>query len=962
MGINTTGATPKASALLDVDASPGNNKGMLIPRMTGAERDAINMPAKGLMIYNTDCNTINYNAGTSASPNWVAVYSSNTVATPGYIAGPTSVCTNQTGVVFSIAAVGGANSYNWTVPAGATIATGQGATAITVNFGNTMDSVCVAAINNCGMGSARCITLTQNIKSADPVSASASPGSVCYGNSTTLTLTGGGGGTGETIQWYSGASCCSTSAGSGNNLSVSPTTTTTYYGRYEDGSPCNYNSGYASVQVTMNTLPTATAGTPISTCSNSGAVSITTGSDATNYSSVAWSTGGSGTFTNNTSLTTASYTPSAADITAGSATLTLTAIGNTGCSNATSNKTLTINPGPTANAGGALSAICQGGTSAALGGSVGGTATGGIWTDGGAGGSFPGGATNLNTTYAASFTGSSPVTLTLTSSGGSCGTTTASKQIVLNPAPAVSSASSGSICTGVALNYSITGGTTYNWGRAAVAGISNSAVTSQASNPITETLTNTTSSPVNVIYLITPTANGCTGAQFTYTVTVNSVPAAPTAYQNSSSSTQIEWIWSPVDVNGQWNTSPTYPGAGNNYNTGWFTPGFHSYPTYIQTGLTCGTAYSLYVWSFNGCGHSTATTLTQSTMCNCSGTISTFAGIDGSGCYAGTCGDGGSATSATLNFPGGLAVDAAGNIYIADTHTQRIRKVSSGTITNIAGKTNNADYTGDNGQATSATLNYPSSVAVTSNGSIIYIADQSNNVIRKVSGGIITTFAGGGSSGYAGEGQPATNTQFFSPQGIAVDASGNVYITDIGCCIRKVTSGGTITTVAGNSNVYSYNGDGIAATSAYLSSPTGLAVDASGNIYIAEYNGHRIRKVTASNGLISTIAGSTSGTAGYTGDGGSATSALINGPRAVAVDGSGNIYIADAGNYVIRKINSSGNICTYAGSQIWTGGYTGENVSSVTVTMSSSYGIAVDGSGNIYFSNGNRHTIRKVAP
>jgi trimeric autotransporter adhesin len=207
---------------------------------------------------------------------------------------------------------------------------------------------------------------------------------------------------------------------------------------------------------------------------------------------------------------------------------------------------------------------------------------------------------------------------------------------------------------------------------------------------------------------------------------------------------------------------------------------------------------------------------------------------------------------------------------------------------------------GDGGQATSASLNYPRGVAVDASGNI-YIADTYNNRIRMVtkSTGIISTVAGDGTQEYKGDGGPATSAILYYPASIAVDALGNIYIADSSNYrIRMVTkSTGIISTVAGSGSSGS-SGDGGQATSATLNSPYGVAVDASGNIYIADSSNNRIRMVTKSTGIISTVAGS--GPYGYSGDGGQATSAVLKYPYGVAVDASGNIYIADSYNYRIR--------------------------------------------------------------
>ena len=266
----------------------------------------------------------------------------------------------------------------------------------------------------------------------------------------------------------------------------------------------------------------------------------------------------------------------------------------------------------------------------------------------------------------------------------------------------------------------------------------------------------------------------------------------------------------------------------------------------------------------------------------------------GNGVY-GYSGDNGPALSAELAYPYGVAVDAAGNLYIADTNNSRIRKVSNGAISTVAGN-GTAGYSGDNGPATSAQLNYPTAVAVDAAGDL-YIADTQNNRIRKVSNGAIVTIAGNGTAGYSGDNGPAAAAQLNSPYGVALDSAGNLYIADrYNSRIRKV-SNGAIVTVAGN-GASGYSGDDGPATSAELSYPAGVAVDSAGDLYIADGGNSRIRRV--SNGTIATIAGN--GIAGFSGDNGPATSAELYEPLAVALDSAGNVYIADDGNNRIRVL------------------------------------------------------------
>ena len=297
------------------------------------------------------------------------------------------------------------------------------------------------------------------------------------------------------------------------------------------------------------------------------------------------------------------------------------------------------------------------------------------------------------------------------------------------------------------------------------------------------------------------------------------------------------------------------------------------------------------------------------------GTINTLAG-NGTGGFAG---DGGLATSAELKIPFGVAVDSAGNAYIADAQNNRIRRVSTtGIITTVAGN-GSAGSAGDGGPAVSASLNNPTGVAIDATGNL-YIADQYNNKIRVVNiAGLISTFAGNGTVGNGGDGGPATAAALYYPGGVALDGLGSMYIADTNNHrIRKVNiSTGTITTIAGSGSV-GYSCAAGVATAVGLHNPFGVAADASGNIYIADTYNQCIRKVTAGN--ITTLAGN--GIASFGGDGGPATSASLNYPSGVVVDGVGDIYIADVVNNRVRMVSPLGMITTLAGTGV--AGFSGD--------------------------------------
>ena len=273
---------------------------------------------------------------------------------------------------------------------------------------------------------------------------------------------------------------------------------------------------------------------------------------------------------------------------------------------------------------------------------------------------------------------------------------------------------------------------------------------------------------------------------------------------------------------------------------------------------------------------------------------------------AGYSGDGGPATSATLNQPSGLSLDFVGDLLICDTNNHVIRKVDrrTGLISTVAGSGLHG-YSGDGGPATSARLDSPAAVAVDLNGNII-IADTNNSRIRQVSiaTGVITTIAGNGAPGFGGDGGAATSAQLNFPVGLTVDASNNLYVADLLNNVIREVSSGTITTVAGQGGVPGHSGNGGPATSATLSFPYGVAVDAAGDLYISESQNNWIRKVTGdASHTISTFAGSTA--AGYIGDDGAAFSALLHGPTYMSFDNQGNLLFVDSGNNAIRSVSAA---------------------------------------------------------
>ena len=311
---------------------------------------------------------------------------------------------------------------------------------------------------------------------------------------------------------------------------------------------------------------------------------------------------------------------------------------------------------------------------------------------------------------------------------------------------------------------------------------------------------------------------------------------------------------------------------------------------------------------------------------------------------SGSEGDNGPASSAQLSRPGGLAVDFGGNLYIADTDNNRIRRVTNGVITTVAG--GGSSGLGDNGPATGAQLHAPVAVALDAAG-ILYIADLGNKRIRTVSNGIISTVAGNGTAGFSGDNGPATSAQLADPIGIGVDAAGGLYICEASENRIRRVSNGVITTVAGN-GIPGFSGDNGPAAAAEMTLPSGIAVDSAGSLYIADTDNARVRKVTG--GVITTVAGSGSSL----GDNGPATSAQVGAPLAVAVDSAGNLYIA--ANSRIRKV-SGGVITTVVGG----GSQIGDRGPATSASLDGPSGVALDSAGDLYIADSLSRLVRKVS-
>ena len=334
------------------------------------------------------------------------------------------------------------------------------------------------------------------------------------------------------------------------------------------------------------------------------------------------------------------------------------------------------------------------------------------------------------------------------------------------------------------------------------------------------------------------------------------------------------------------------------------------------------------------------------------GTISTFAGSGATG----FAGDGGAATAAVLDRPIYVHAAGDGSLYIADENNHRIRRVdAAGVITTFAGN-GTRGFSGDGGPATAAALNAPAGLCGDAAGNI-YINDVLNQRIRRVDrSGTMTTFAGNGSASSSGDGGPATAAGIWLPIRCAFNSGGEMYVAEQGGHrIRRVASGGTIATVAGNGS-RGFAGDGGPAASALLDNPTAVAIDYAGNVYFSDQGNQRIRRITPA-GVMATVAGN--GTAGFNGDGGPATAASLNFPGGLAVDQGGVLYVADSPNHRVRRITPDGRVDTVAGNGAGT--FNGDGRQALAAALNAPFGLAIDAGGALYIADSGNQRVRRVA-
>lgn len=399
------------------------------------------------------------------------------------------------------------------------------------------------------------------------------------------------------------------------------------------------------------------------------------------------------------------------------------------------------------------------------------------------------------------------------------------------------------------------------------------------------------------------------------------IDASGNLYVTDSSSNVIYKVTAAGVVTKVAGTAPT-PGSTDGTSAALFN---------TPSGITVDSANNLYVAD---------TSNNTIRMITATGTVTTLAGLAGR-----TSSVDGSATTARFEDPYALAVDAAGNVYVADATDHSIRKIASdGTTTTLAGK--GGSFGSTDGTGTAARFRGPLGIAADSTGNV-YVADTGNSTVRKITpAGVVTTLAGSAGQGGSTDGT-GTAARFMSPYGITVDSSGTLYVVESSAVVRKITAAGVVTTLAGTSGTNGFTD--ATGTAARFSVPFDIAVDGAGNLYVSDHGNHAVRKITAA-GVVTTLAGSGSG--GNTD--GTGTAASFKFPSGIAADSAGNVYLADTDNQVIRKITAAGVVTTIAGGSIGSANGVG-----TAATFYNPKDVAVDSSGNLYIADRGNHTIRK---
>jgi hypothetical protein len=598
------------------------------------------------------------------------------------------------------------------------------------------------------------------------------------------------------------------------------------------------------------------------------------------------------------------------------------------CGTFTGTKVVTVAPAPAvASITGGVAPVCVGSTVV-----LGNVTDGGVWSSDNTAVATVG-STGVVTTVAA---GTSTISYTKTTA---CGTASATRVITVDGTPSAGTISGATnVCVDgiVSLTSSVPGG---NWSN----GNPLVAVTCPCNSG---QVTGISAGTAMLSYTVT---NACGSAYATYVVTVHAVPTitpgliTPVIAGHGDGTMTFTTTGAPATYSIVWGASASAAGFANVTSASITTsPMTVSVPPTVTEGTYAGTI------TVNN-GYCTSLPQPISITVNESVNIYTYAGTG----VGGFSGNGNAATLARMMHPYAIATDCDGNAYISDFENAVVRKVSpTGVITTIAGS-GSVGYSGDGGPATAARMSHAHGVAVDAAGNV-YFSDYNNHVVRKVStAGIITRVAGVAGSGYTGDGGAATMARISYPSGLTLDGAGNLYIADNGnSVIRKVSPTGVITTVAGN-GISGYAGDAGPATAARLFAPVAVHADGSGNLYVADFGNQVVRKVDAS-GVITTVAGN--GVAGYSGDGGAATAAKLHRPSGVTSDNAGNIYFSELGNSVVRKVNASGIISTIAGTTV--PGYSGDGGPALLADLRQPMGLSRDCAGRIYIADNANYAIR----
>ena len=794
------------------------------------------------------------------------------------------------GASATLSAAGGV-TYSWSPATGLSAATGASVTAgPSINTTYTVTGTSAA-----GCSSYASVAVTVN---ALPV-ITAGPGyTICAGSSTPAISAAGG-------SAYTWAPATGLSSSTASSAIASPLTTTVYTVTGTNLSGC---TGIASVTVSVNPTPAVSAGAGTAICNGASAALSAAGAATYSWSPSIGLSATTGASVSANPLLTTVYT--------------VTGTNPTGCLN-TATVAVSVNPLPSLGVSPGAT-ICNG--SAALLSAAG--AASYSWA--------PSAGLSASTGASVAASPSFATTYTVTGTNLSGCSSSATVSLSVNPSPSITAISNGgAICSGNNLTFSssATGGTgalAYSWSGPA-------SFSSSAASPA---IANAATTAAGVYSLTVTDANSCS-ATGTTTATVNPTPSAGTITGAASVCIGSTITLSDTASGGSWSAGSGMAAAGS--------------ATGIITGVAMGNVNITYsVTNSYSCSSRVYKTVTVEGLPKY---LYTGAGNGTSS----TTGDGGPAYLATVQGPRAVCSDTAGNIYFADVQANRIRKIDvNGIISTVAGT--GTGNTGDGGPATAATLNMVGGGGLwVDRAGNIFISSTSGETIRKVtaSTGIINTICGTTVGGYSGDGGPASAAKLQGPMGICLDTAGNIYVADGGNQrIRRIDAiTGIITTIIGTgSNAYS--GDGGPGTAARVSIPRDVTSDIYGNLYIADGN-NVVRKYVIATGIITTMVGT--GATGSTGDGGPASAAKLNVPARLAFDGTNNLYIADQNNNKVRKVNlTTGIISTvmFTG----TSGTSGDGGPAISGQISSPAGIALNKKGDVYVADASTNRRIRVSP